>query len=144
LDTPPLKGLKSGVDVKLKVQFDAGAYKHTSSSATVNSMYISLATHTKESNPIDGIPTGATGITSSYDTTIADFGTTYYKSANLGNNFGDNAFGSTFPTQTAEIPSATQATRLCFYPTMDSKEGSFASNAECNVYIDNIRVSIAK
>jgi hypothetical protein len=107
-------------------------------------MHISLATHTNASNPIDGIPTGKKGITSEYDTKLADFGTSYYQSKDLGNNFGEDAFGSTFPTHTVEVSTATQATRLCFYPTMDSVEGSFASNAECNVYIDNIRVSIAK
>ena len=144
LDTPPLKGLKSGANVKLKVQFDAGAYKHKSSSATVNSMHISLATHTNAASAINGIPTGAKGLGSNYDTTIADFGTTYYQSKDLGNNFGENAFGSTFPTQTADVSTATQATRLCFYPTINSVESGMASNAECNVYIDNIRVSIAK
>jgi hypothetical protein len=103
-----------------------------------------LATHTNAASAIDGIPTGTKGLGKEYDTTLADFGTSHYQSKDLGSNFGDNAFGSTFPTHTVEVSTATQATRLCFYPTINSVESGTASNAECNVYIDNIRVSIAK
>lgn len=101
---------------------------------------INIATHTNASNPIDGIPTGSTGITSSYDTTLADFGTTYYNQ-NLADNAGDNAFGQSFPTYSTEIPVTSDA-RICFYPTLSTASGT--GNTEVNVYIDNICVSIAK
>ena len=62
LDTPPLgnstRGIKAGKSVNLKVDFDAALYKHTSSSLSLNSGAINIATHTNASNPIDGIPTG--------------------------------------------------------------------------------------
>ena len=144
LDTPPLgngsRGLKAGASVNVKVQFDAALYKHTSSSLSLTQGAINIATHTNHSNPIDGIPTGSTGITSSYDTTLADFGTTYYNTA-LADNAGDNAFGQSFPTYSTEIP-VTSSSRLCFYPTLTTASGT--GNTEVNVYIDNIKVSIKK
>ena len=109
---------------------------------TINASYISLATHTNSANPIDGIPTGKSGLFGNYSTTINDFGTTHYKSGNLGNNFSDDAFTSSFPTHSKTI-SVTPSTRLCFYPTADISDAA-VGNAEVNIYIDNIRVSIAK
>lgn len=143
LDTPQLKNLKSGKTVNLKLQFDAGGNKHSSSSFTVNSIPLAVATHTNSANPIDGIPTGATGLTSTYDTTLADFGTTIGMTPNLGNTYGEDAFGETYPTFEMGVPAATSATRLVFYPAIDC-DNSKTGNAEINIYIDNIRVSIAK
>ena len=144
LDTPQISNLKSGKTVNLKLQFDAGGNKHSSSSLTVNSIPLAVATHTNSTNPIDGIPTGATGITDTYSTTLADFGTTIYQTPNLGSNYGNDAFGETFPTFEVSVPSATSATRIVFYPAIDCTTNKKTGNAEINVYIDNIRVSIAK
>lgn len=81
LDTPPLgngsRGLKAGAKVDVKVDFDAALYKHKSSSLSLNSGAINVATHTNASNSIDGIPTGSTGVSSSYETTLGDFGNTF-------------------------------------------------------------------
>lgn len=142
LDTPQLKGLKSTANVNLKLLVDAGAHIHKSSSFPVSGAMLCVVTHTNANNPIDGIPVGATGITSKYDTTLDDFGQVH-KSFNLDTSFGDNAFGSTFPTQECVVYSATSANRICFYPIVDCDNNS-TGNAEANVYIDNIRVSIAK
>ena len=145
LDTPPLgnssRGLKAGANVNVKVDFDAALYKHTSSSLSLTEGGISVATHTNHSNPINGIPTGSTGISSSYNTTLADFGSTFYTET-LADNAGDNDFGKSFPTYTAELPSVTSDTRIVFYPTLSTASGT--GNTEVNVYIDNIKVSIAK
>ena len=144
LDTPPLgngsRGLKAGASVTVNVQFDAALYKHTTSSLSLTEGGINIAAHTNHSNPIDGIPTGSTGISSSYDTTLADFGTTYF-SQSLADNVGENAFGQSFPTYTAEFP-VTNNSRICFYPTLTTASGT--GNTEVNVYVDNIRVSIKK
>ena len=144
LDTPPLgngsRGLKAGASVSVNVQFDAALYKHKSSSLSLNEGGINIATHTNHSNPIDGIPTGSTGITSSYDTTLADIGTTYFYQS-LADNAGEEAFGQSFPTYSTEIP-VTNNSRLCFYPTLTTASGT--GNTEVNVYVDNIRVSIKK
>ena len=144
LDTPPLgngsRGLKAGASVNVKVDFDAALYKLTNSSLKLSEGGINIATHTNHSNPIDGIPTGSTGISSSYNTTLADFGTTYFYQA-LADNAGNNDFGKTFPTYTTAFP-ATPSSRIVFYPTLTTASGT--GNTEVGVYIDNIRVSIAK
>ena len=144
LDTPPLgnssRGLKAGASVNVKVAFDAALYKHSKSSLSLTEGGINIATHTNASNPIDGIPTGSTGISSSYNTTLADFGTTFFYQS-LANNAGDNAFGQSFPTYSTEIPAGAD-TRIVFYPTLTTASGT--GNTEVNVYLDNIRVSIVK
>ena len=144
LDTPPLgngsRGLKAGASVEVNVSFDSALYKHKSSSLSLTEGAINIATHTNHNNPIDGIPTGSTGISSSYDTTLADFGTTHYKQT-LADNAGDNAFGQSFPQYSKQIP-VTSDSRLVFYPTLTTASGT--GNTEVNVYIDNIRVSISK
>lgn len=145
LDTPKLgngtRGLKPGKSVNVKVDFDAALYKHTSSSLKLSSAAINIATHTNANNPIDGIPTGSTGISSSYDTTLEDFGSTFFNQ-NLADSAGNDAFGQTFPTYTAELPSVSSDTRIVFYPTLSTASGT--GNTEVNVYIDNIKISIAK
>ena len=144
LDTPPIgngtRGLKAGANVNVKVAFDAALYRHTSSSLSFSEGGINIATHTNHSNPINGIPTGSTGISSSYDTTLADFGTTFFYQS-LANNAGDNAFGQSFPTYSTEIPAGAD-TRIVFYPTLTTASGT--GNSEVMVYIDNIRLSIVK
>ena len=143
MDTPLLggtRGIKPGKKVDIKVVFDAAMYKHTSSSLTLNVGSINIATHTNAANSIDGIPTGATGISSSYDTTLADFGNTLF-TQDLADSVGDNAFGQSFPTYTATM-SVTSDTRLCFYPTLTTASGT--GNTEVNVYIDNLKLQIAK
>lgn len=144
MDTPLLgngsRGLKPGKSVNIKIDFDAAMYKHTSSSLSLTKGSINIATHTNTANPIDGIPTGSTGISSSYDSTLADFGTTY-NTIDLSNSAGDNDFGKSFPTYSVEIP-ATSANRICFYPTLTTASGT--GNTEVNIYIDNIKVSITK
>lgn len=150
LDTPPLSqyGLKSGANVKLKVWFDAGNYTHSSSTNDAKSgsyAYISLATHTNQTNPIDGIPMGKTGISSEYDTSLADYGTTHYTSAAMSNQYGADDFNNSYPTHTVEtVTTVGSSTRLCFYPSTSYSKLSIATNAEFNFYIDNIRVSIAQ
>ena len=147
IDTPKLgdgtRGIKPGKSVNVNVSFDSALYKHKSSSVDFTDAGISIATHTTASNPIAGIPTGSTGASSSYDTTIADIGSTKY-SQSLKNNAGDSDFGKTFPTYSTELSSLTSDTRLCFYPHLTTADLSLASNIEVHVYIDNIKVSIAK
>ena len=145
MDTPQLwngsYGIKPGKDAKIKLQFDAALYQHEDSSSTVTSSGIAVATHTNANNPIDGIPTGTKGLGSTYETTLEDFGTTLF-SKSMSSTVGDNAFGQTFPTYSTEF-TVTSESRICFYPTL-SCEDSGVSNAEINVYLDNIKVQIAE
>jgi hypothetical protein len=59
----------------------------------------------------------------------------------MPNAYGADDFLNTYPTHTVIGVEATNATRLCFYPsTAFIKDG--ICNAEFNVYIDNIKVQI--
>ena len=141
LDTPPLSGLKSGEEVRLKVYFNAGANVNTGSNDEAesgNQTYINLSTHTNQNNPIAGVGTG-TG----QDGDLSDFGFTCYTSAAMPNAFGAEDFSNNYPEHTATVD-ATSTTRLCFYPTTAFAKEGLGVNAEFNVYIDNIKVQIAK
>lgn len=144
MDTPQLwdgsRGIKPGKSVDVKLQFDAAMNRHTSSSLTVTEAGIAVATHTNANNPIDGIPTGTSGLGSSYSTTLADFGTTWFQQP-LAETAGDNAFGATFPTYSTDFKVSSDS-RICFYPTLKCNDG--IGNTEINVYIDNIKLQIAK
>lgn len=140
LDSVPISALKDNANVKLRVQFDAGANVHSSSNSGAKQgsyTYISLATHTNSSNPINGV-----GIGTLENGSLSDFGTTHYTSNAMASLYGADDFQNTYPTHTVEIGSATKATRLCFYPSTTFSAGGF-TNAEFNVYLDNIKVSIA-
>lgn len=144
LDTPQLggsRGIKPGKSVNVNLQFDAAMNRHESSSLTVTQAGISVATHTNVNNPIDGIPTGTKGLGSTYNTTLADFGTTWCELV-LSETAGSDDFGKKFPTYSTEF-SVSSTTRICFYPTIIC-EDSGIGNSEINVYLDNIKVSIAK
>lgn len=139
LDTPPLSALKTGSIANLRVTFDAGANVNSGSdndAKTGNLTFINMTTHENSSNPINGVGTG-TGQSDE----IEDFGVQYYKSSGMPNAYGADDFLNTYPTHTVTGVEATNATRLCFYPsTAFIKEG--ICNAEFNVYIDNIKVQI--
>lgn len=138
LDTPPLTGLKSGANVKLKLEFNAGGVEYEGASGDV--IGINVAMHTNLNNPIDGIPTGTSGLGSNYSTTLADFGTTFY-AASMASNYTTDSFGSTFPLHTTIFSGATNSTRLVFYPSTSIVLTS-VDNCESAVYIDNVKVSI--
>lgn len=141
LDTPQLTGLKPGKTVNLKAIYDAGGNLHSSSSVDIADIALCVATH-ENTGVLDGIPTGSSGVSSSYETSLSDFGSRQ-DSAPMANDFGDEAFGVAYPTQEATIGGATSSTRLVFYTIFTGSE-KFACNAEFNVYMDNIRVQIAK
>ena len=145
MDTPLLwdgaRGIKPGKSVNVKLQFDAALNRHTSSSLAITEAGIAVATHTNANNPIDGIPTGTSGLGSSYSTTLADFGTTWYEQP-LAETAGEDDFGATFPTYTTDFKVSSDS-RICFYPTIKSEDG-FAGNTEINVYVDNIKLQIAE
>ena len=144
LDTPIFSQLKKSV--KVTISFKAGGNAHSDSSFTINNIYISLSKHTNSASAIDGIPVGKKSASSSYDTTLADFGTRLYDSSNLGSNFGADDFGNNnYPTHTINNVTLSPSERLCFFPTMDTSGGFFGTgNGEANVYIDDIKVQIVK
>ena len=147
LDTPPMTALKSGANVKLRVQFDAGGVEYLGD-YTGEDMAIQIATHTNLNNPIDGIPTGVRTIGMSgwlptpvnYTTSLSDYGVTQF-SQPLSSQYTLSSFGSIFPTLNAEINGVTRDTRLVFYPTTSIVIDGIG-NDEFAIYVDNIRVSI--
>lgn len=139
LDTPQLSGIKPGKTVNVDVIFDAGGNRNSGSSLTLSDPVLAIATHSK-TGVLNGIPTGATGITSKYDTTIADFGTTHER-VPVEDNCGNDAFGETFTTRSAVLNQVNSENRICFY--VDYRASSGTGNCEFNVYIDNIKVQIA-
>ncbi len=147
LDTPQLANLKDGASVKLRVQFDAGGMEY-------NKKYegpiisLGVASHTTLSNPIDGIPVGCKSFSMdplgpvNYPTSLSDFGTTY-AAITMESKYTKSSFGESFPTYTVDMENMTNGTRICFYP-FTSFQMTGIDNDECIVYIDNIKVSIAK
>lgn len=151
LDTPVLS-IKPGKSVNVTVTFNAAAYlsngtASTGGKGTGSNPKIVLTTHNNTNNPIDGISTGKTSVTDEYPTTLDDFGAVCYTSSDL-TSVGNSAFNSSYSSYTTGKFSVTENTRLCFYPTFNVKYfsmfGVSTGNAEVNVYIDNVKVSIAK
>ena len=148
LDTPALSNLKDGASVKIRVEFDAGGVEYKGDFSGQEIMSIGLASHTNTSNPINGIPTGTESFSLSplgpieFSTTLNDFGTTY-AAFNLAAKYSTGSFGDKFPTYTTEMEMMTNSSRICFYP-YTSMVYDDINNNECAIYIDNIKVSIAK
>ena len=147
LDTPQLTGLKPGKTVDLRMNYDAGGYLHATSSSEANDVLLCVASHTN-TGALEGVPTGAKGLdlgapgfTATYDTSLNDFGSRQ-SSTPIPDGYGNNDFASVFPTYEAEISSATSSTRLAFYIIFTGDGG--ICNAEFHVYLDNIKVQIAK
>ncbi len=142
LDSPAMTNLKSGANVNLNVQFDAGAAEYSGKLSGQQVAVVSVATHTKSANPIDGIPMGTKGLGSDFSTTLADYGTTHHDQM-LSIDYGLDSFSSVFPTYSAYVTDVNNATRLCFYPHATFTVDNIGNN-EVAIYIDNIKVSIAQ
>jgi hypothetical protein len=147
LDSTPLTKLKDGASVTVCVNFDAGAYVHSSSSFTVNNTYLNVATHNDSANPIKGMAEGnyLSGFSlKSYENTRAAMVTTQ-ATVEVASGYGEDVFGKTYQSYSTgnNVVGVTRNTRLCFYASSLHSSGGI-SNCESNVYLDNIRVSIAK
>ena len=142
LDSPAMTNLKSGANVNLNVQFDAGAAEYSGKMSGQQVAVVSVATHTNSANPIDGIPVGTKGLGSNFSTTLADYGTTHLDQM-LSIDYGLDSFSSVFPTYSAYVTDVNNATRLCFYPHATFTVEDIGNN-EVAIYIDNIKVSIAQ
>ena len=141
LDTPKLAGLKSGANVNIKVEFDAGAHVDSGLDGFngTNCTIIGVATHTNSASTINGVASGA-----AQSGSLGDYGSTFF-TKNLDDSFGTGDFGKSFPTFSGTTTNVTNATRLVFYPDTSIKaSGLNVGNAECFIYIDNIKVSIAQ
>ena len=146
LDSPAMKGLKSGVNVTLKVEFDMGAYANSGYSKN-NDIFCTAGVHTSsESNVLDGIVTTTVAGTSinDYNRVPKMFSSVCLTTGYLGNNYNNDSFGSTFPTYSFTASGCSSATRFGWVPCCVQSEWVTANNAHYYIYIDNIKVSIAQ
>ena len=146
LDSPAMKGIKAGANVKLKVEFDMGAYANSGYGKN-NDIFCMAGTHTSsEGSTLDGKLTTTVAGTeiNDYNRIPGMFGSHCLTTGYLGNNYNNDSFGSTFPTYSFTASGCTSATRLCWIPCCVQKEWVTANNAHYYIYIDNIRVSIVQ
>ena len=146
LDTPAMKGLKSGANVTLKVEFDMGAYANSGYGKN-NDIFCTAGVHTSaESSALNGIVTTtvAGNEINDYNRVPNMFSSVCLRTGYLGNNYNNDSFGSTFPTYSFTASGCSSATRFGWVPCCVQKEWVTANNAHYYIYIDNIRVSIAQ
>ncbi len=146
LDTPAMKGLKSGANVTLKVQFDMGAYVNSGYGSN-NEMFCMAGTHTQsESSTLNGKETTTVAGTeiNDYSRIPGMFGSHCLTTGYLPSNYNNNSFGSTFPTYSFTTSGCTSATRICWIPCCVQTTWFTAGNAHYYIYLDNIKVSIAQ
>ncbi|MBQ5647909.1 MAG: fimbrillin family protein [Alistipes sp.] len=146
LDTPAMKGLKSGANVTLKVVFDMGAYVN-SGYGSENEMFCMAGTHTQsESSTLNGKETTTVAGTeiNDYSRIPGMFGSHCLTTGYLPSNYNNNSFGSTFPTYSFTASGCTSATRICWIPCCVQTTWFTAGNAHYYIYLDNIKVSIVQ
>ena len=142
LDSPAMKGLKAGANVKLKVEFGMGSYGTNS-----KEIYCFVGKHNEsESSTLNGWnETKAFSSPSSDMTRIPSLLEGYfYNSGNIAQKFNNDSFGSTFPTYTITASGCTSTTRFTWVPGTNNTTWSSIGNNHYYLYIDNVRVSITQ
>ena len=138
LDTPALKGIKSGANVNVKLEFDLACYVPigyrllSSLDDTGNSVTsYKIATHTSsESSAINGENQNSiSGI---------------YSSDTFVRNVTEDTFDCKYWQQSLNISGCTSNTRITWYPQTTQSSSLAGANCVYYIYIDNIKVSIAK
>ena len=146
LDSPAMKGIKAGANVKLKVEFDMGAYANSGYGKN-NDIFCTAGIHTSsESSALNGIVTTTVAGTdiNDYNRVPKMFSSVCLTTGYLGNSYNNDSFGSTFPTYSFTASGCSSATRFGWVPCCVQKEWVTANNAHYYLYIDNVRVSIAQ
>ena len=138
LDTPAMKGLKSGANVTLKVTFDTGFYipagYNRDDSGSTNAFF-KIGRHTdSESSAISG----------DNQNDIDGRCTITHTSGNYGSSFGNSSFSSVFPTVSYNISGCTSSTRIVWWPCTHQDASVIAANSCYYMYIDNIKVQIVQ
>ena len=144
LDTPTMNGIKAGKSVKLQIWFDMGAYANSGYSSA-NDIFCVSGVHTK-SGAINGVTTTAvfSNVADDNSRVSGQFSTIGLKTDYLGNKFTNDSFNATFPTFTYTITDCTSATRFCWIPCCVQSTWRSSNNAHYYIYLDNIKVKIAK
>lgn len=135
LDTPALKGIRPNKNVSVKLMFDIACYvpsgynaNDTSNAATA----YAIATHTSsESSAIKGVTQGNISA--------------IYTSPYFTRNVTSDTFNCDYQKdKSINISGCGNSTRITWYPITNRATKHIAANGAYYIYIDNIRVSIAK
>ena len=146
LDSPAMKRLKSGANVKLKVTFDMGGYADSGYGGD-NGIFCMAGVHTNsEDSAINGVVSTATfgNVSDDASRVASQFATLGLQTGEINATHGSNGFSSSFPTYSYTVSGCTASTRLCWIPCCVQSEWIQANNAHYYIYIDNIKVSIVK
>ena len=145
LDSPSMKGLKSGVNVTLKVEFDMGAYANSGYGKN-NDIFCIAGMHTQpESSVLNGLTaTTVAGTDINDDKRVPGmFSSVCLQTGYISQNCNNDSFGATLPTDSFTAYGCTSATRFGWAPCCIQQNWG-SGNAHYYIYIDNIRVSIAQ
>ena len=146
LDSPSIKTLKSGASVKLKVEFDMGAYVNSGYSSN-NGVFCIAGIHSNdESNALSGVvsTSALSNVSGDASRVSGEFSSVCLQTSNLSASYNNDSFNSSFPTYSFTANNCSSATRLCWIPCCEQSTYITSNNAHYYLYIDNIRVSIAQ
>ena len=146
LDSPSIKALKSGASVKLKVEFDMGAYVNSGYSSN-NGVFCMAGIHNNdENNALNGVVSTAafSNVSGDASRVSGQFSSVCLQTSNLSASYNNDSFNSSFPTYSFTANNCSSATRLCWIPCCEQSTYITSNNAHYYLYIDNIRVSIAQ
>lgn len=145
IDSPAMKNLKAGANVRLKVEFDMGAYANTGYDKD-NDIFCIAGMHTAaESTVLNGIDeTTGGGVDIHDDKRVPKmFNSVCLQTGYITQTCNDNSFGVTLPTYSFVANGCTSATRFGWVPCCIQQNWG-SGNAHYYIYLDNIRVSIAQ
>jgi hypothetical protein len=145
VDSPAMKGLKSGANVNLKVEFDMGAYANSGYSKN-NDIFCIAGMHTaSESSALNGLEATTVAGTDIHDDKRVPgmFSSVCLQTGYISQNCNNDSFGATLPTYSFTAYGCTSATRFGWVPCCIQQNWG-SGNAHYYIYLDNIRVSIAQ
>jgi hypothetical protein len=145
VDSPAMKGLKSGANVNLKVEFDMGAYANSGYSKN-NDIFCIAGMHTaSESSALNGLEATTVAGTDIHDDKRVPgmFSSVCLQTGYISQNCNNDSFGATLPTYSFTAYGCTAATRFGWAPCCIQQNWG-SGNAHYYIYLDNIRVSIAQ
>ena len=138
LDTPALKALKSNANVNIKLEFDLACYVPSAynlgssiDDTTASVTSFKIATHTNsESSAINGSnQNNVSGV---------------YSSPTFVSNMTENSFDCNYWQESVNLSGCTNQTRITWFPQTSQSSSVIGANCVYYIYIDNIKVSIAK
>ena len=146
LDSPSMKGIKAGASVKLKIEFDMGAYVNSGYDSNNGVFCIAGIHYNDEGSVLNGVvSTKAFGNVSNDASRVSgQFSSVCLQTGDLSANYNNDSFSSSFPTYSYTANNCSSTTRLCWIPCCKQSTYITANNAHYYLYIDNIRVSIAQ